>query len=64
MPVGRDVEVAKISPFWRASAGPRVLLIEGEAGIEKTTLLSAVQLEMTVLSACPVESEVAVPGKT
>ena len=43
--------------------GPRVLLIEGEAGIGKTTLLkeghdTAVQLGITVLAASPVESEV------
>jgi DNA-binding CsgD family transcriptional regulator len=64
MPIGRDGEAARISGFLRAvPRGPRVLLIEGEAGIGKTTLLqegrdTAVQLGSTVLSAYPVESEV------
>ena len=64
MPVGRDAEAARISDFLRElPRGPRVLLIEGEAGIGKTTLLkeghdTAVQLGITVLSAYPVESEV------
>jgi len=40
MLVGRDAETAEISRFLRElSSGPRVLLIEGEAGIGKTTLL-------------------------
>lgn len=62
--IGRDAQAAEISRFLRElSGGPRVLLIEGEAGIGKTTLLregqnAAVQLGITVLSACPVESEV------
>ena len=64
MPVGRDAEAARISGFLRElPRGPRVLLIEGEAGIGKTTLLkeghdTAVQLGITALSAYPVESEV------
>jgi predicted ATPase len=64
MPIGRDAEAARISTFLRdVPGGPRVLLIEGKAGIEKTTLLrkghdTAVQLEITVLSPYPVESEV------
>jgi len=64
MPIGRDAEAARISSFLRdIPGGPRVLLIEGEAGIGKTTLLkeghdTAVQLGMTVLSANPVQSEV------
>jgi DNA-binding CsgD family transcriptional regulator len=64
MLIGRDAQVAKINRFLRElSGGPRVLLIEGEAGIGKTTLLregqnAAVQLGITVLSAFPVESEV------
>jgi len=64
MPIGRDAEAARICGFLRDVArGPRVLLIEGEAGIGKTTLLkeghdTAVQLGITVLSAFPVESEV------
>jgi DNA-binding CsgD family transcriptional regulator len=63
MHVGRDAEARKISRFLgELPAGPRILLIEGEAGIGKTTLLQdglneAVQIGMTVLSACPVESE-------
>src|SRR6266851_6214019 len=63
MHVGRDAEARTISRFLgELPAGPRVLLIEGEAGIGKTTLLKdglneAVQLGITVLSACPVESE-------
>ena len=62
--IGRDAEAAKIGRFLRElSAGPRVLLIEGEAGIGKTTLLrqaddAAVQHGITVLTANPVESEV------
>lgn len=64
MPIGRDAEAARISKFLRdVPNGPRVLLIEGEAGIGKTTLLkeghdTAVRLGVTVLSAYPVESEV------
>jgi predicted ATPase len=56
MPIGRDAEAARISTFLRdVPGGPRVLLIEGKAGIGKTTLLrkghdTAVQLEITVLS--------------
>jgi DNA-binding CsgD family transcriptional regulator len=62
--IGRDAEAAKIGRFLRElSTGPRVLLIEGEAGIGKTTLLrqgqdAAVQRGITVLAAYPVESEV------
>jgi DNA-binding CsgD family transcriptional regulator/tetratricopeptide (TPR) repeat protein len=64
MPIGRDAEAARISGFLReVPRGPRVLLIEGEAGIGKTTLLkeghdTAVRLGITVLFAYPVESEV------
>jgi DNA-binding CsgD family transcriptional regulator len=63
MHVGRDAEARKISRFLaELSAGPRVLLIEGEAGIGKTTLLEDGRKEalcagMTVLSAGPIESE-------
>ena len=63
MSIGRDAEAAKISRFLcELRKGPRVLLIEGEAGIGKTTLLSegqdaAVQLGITTLTAYPVESE-------
>ena len=63
MPIGRDAEAARIGGFLdEVPRGPRVLLIEGEAGIGKTTLLkeghdTAIQLGITVLSAYPVESE-------
>jgi DNA-binding CsgD family transcriptional regulator len=64
MPIGRDAEMARISKFLdELPLGPRVLLVEGESGIGKTTLLkqaheAAVKLGITVLSAYPVESEV------
>ena len=64
MPIGRDAEAARIGGFLgEVPRGPRVLLIEGEAGIGKTTLLrkghdTAVQLGITVLAAYPAESEV------
>ena len=64
MPIGREAEAAKISRFLgELPRGPRVLLIEGEAGIGKTTLLregqnNAVRLGIMVLSAFPAESEV------
>ena len=63
-PIGRDAEAARVSGFLgELPRGPRVLLIEGEAGIGKTTLLkqghdTAVRSGITVLSAHPVESEV------
>jgi DNA-binding CsgD family transcriptional regulator len=63
MAIGRDRETARINRFLAGlPAGSGVLLIEGEAGIGKTTLLreshdAAVQAGMTVLSASPVESE-------
>jgi predicted ATPase len=63
MLVGRDAEAATISRFLQElPEGPRVLLIEGETGIGKTTLLregrnAAAQLGITVLTAYPVESE-------
>ncbi|MGO8891333.1 MAG: hypothetical protein ACLQB1_16790 [Streptosporangiaceae bacterium] len=62
MPIGRDAEAARIGGFLgEVPRWPRVLLIEGEAGIGKTTLLkegldTAVQLGLTVLSAYPVET--------
>ena len=64
MPIGRDAEAARVSGFLgELPRGPCVLLIEGEAGIGKTTLLkqghdTAVRPGITVLSAYPVESEV------
>jgi len=63
MSIGRDAETARVRRFLsEISRGPRVLLIKGEAGLGKTTLLgeaqdSARQLGITVLSAHPVESE-------
>ena len=62
-PVGRDAETARVSRFLgEIRRGSRVLLIEGEAGIGKTTVLNearnmAARLGITVLSAYPVESE-------
>jgi DNA-binding CsgD family transcriptional regulator len=62
-PVGRDAETARVSRFFdELSRGSRALLIEGEAGIGKTTLLNkgrseAIRLGMAVLSAYPVELE-------
>ena len=64
MRIGRDAEAAQISRFLgELPCGPRVLLVEGEAGIGKTTLLkeahdTAVRLGYVVLSAFPAESEV------
>jgi predicted ATPase len=63
IPIGRDAEAGEISRFLRElPSGSRILLVEGEAGIGKTTSLreglnAAVQLGMTVLSAYPVEAE-------
>src|ERR1700685_195612 len=63
MIVGRDAESAAISNFLcRLAQGPGVLLIEGEAGIGKTTLLTvarstAAKLGYTVLSAFPSQAE-------
>jgi DNA-binding CsgD family transcriptional regulator len=62
--LGREAEAAKVSRFLgELSCEPHVLLIEGEAGIGKTTLLReahdmAVRLGHMVLSAFPAESEV------
>jgi DNA-binding CsgD family transcriptional regulator len=64
MIIGRELETARVSQFLtELEAGPRVLLIEGEVGIGKTTVLqagheSALQRGITVLSTSPVESEV------
>jgi DNA-binding CsgD family transcriptional regulator len=63
IPIGRNAETAEISRFLRElPRGPRVLLVEGGAGIGKTTLLreglnAAVELGIKVLSAYPLESE-------
>jgi hypothetical protein len=64
MQFGRDAEAAKITSFLgELAGGSRVLLLEGEVGIGKTTLLreghaAATRLGMPVLSAFPVESEI------
>jgi DNA-binding CsgD family transcriptional regulator len=64
MLIGRDAEAAKVTTFLgELAGGSRILLIEGEAGIGKTTLLreghaTARLTGMTVLSAFPVESEI------
>ena len=65
MPVGRDAETARIRRFLGELPrvdGSNALMIEGEVGIGKTTVLNegrnaAVQLGITVLSAYPVQSE-------
>ena len=63
MPVGREAETTEIAGFLdRISQGPQILLIEGEAGIGKTALLTygrdvAAKLGYTVLSADPVRAE-------
>jgi DNA-binding CsgD family transcriptional regulator len=63
MCIGREVERAEIDRFLsQLCRGLRVLLVEGDAGIGKTTLLvdgvdKALELGITVLSACPAESE-------
>ena len=61
--VGREAEVAALTTFLgSAASGSRVLLIEGEAGIGKTTLFSyglelARNLDLLVLTATPAEAE-------
>jgi DNA-binding CsgD family transcriptional regulator len=61
--VGRDAETAQVAAFLETlPRGPRILLITGEAGIGKTTLLGhcrdiAGKLGLTVLSCSPVEAE-------
>ena len=61
--VGRDAEVASLHEFVeRVEAGAAALLLEGEAGMGKTTLWRAAvdhaeELGLTVLRAQPVESE-------
>jgi DNA-binding CsgD family transcriptional regulator/tetratricopeptide (TPR) repeat protein len=62
---GREAETARIGSFLRElPKGSCVLLLEGEAGIGKTTLLeygrkAALELDLFVLSARPVETEMA-----
>jgi DNA-binding CsgD family transcriptional regulator len=65
--VGRDEEQATSAAFLKAvEGGPRVLLLEGEAGIGKTSLwkaaLSSAALNgYRILSAAPTEAESALP---
>jgi DNA-binding CsgD family transcriptional regulator len=62
-PVGRDAETAQMAAFLEMlPRGPRILLIAGEAGIGKTTLLGhcrgiAAKLGLTILSSNPIEAE-------
>jgi DNA-binding CsgD family transcriptional regulator len=63
IPLGRQAEIARIESFLAVvSGGPRLLLLEGDAGIGKTTLLeygrnAAAGLGYHVLSTAPVETE-------
>jgi DNA-binding NarL/FixJ family response regulator len=63
IPLGRQAEIAKIESFLAdVSSGPRLLLLEGDAGIGKTTLLehgrnAAARLGHHVLFTAPVETE-------
>jgi DNA-binding CsgD family transcriptional regulator len=65
--IGRDEEQAALADFLEAAqAGPRVLLLEGEAGIGKTSLWkaalsSATGLGYCILNAAPTEAESALP---
>jgi predicted ATPase len=62
-PVGREAETAQMAAFLEMlPRGPRILLIAGEAGIGKTTLLGhcrgiAAKLGLTILSSNPIEAE-------
>ena len=63
LPLGRQREIAKIGTFLdNLSRGSQTLLLEGDAGIGKTTLLeygryAAAERGYQVLSAMPVETE-------
>lgn len=63
--VGRDAEIAQLGGFLdRAERGPTALLLEGQAGIGKTTLwrwtlAAAKRRGVTVLSASPAAAETA-----
>jgi DNA-binding CsgD family transcriptional regulator len=63
IPLGRQAETAKIESFLAGVSGePKLLLLEGDAGIGKTTLLeygrnAAAELGHHVLSTSPVETE-------
>jgi DNA-binding CsgD family transcriptional regulator len=65
--IGRDEEQAALAEFLEAAqAGPRLLQLEGEAGIGKTSLWkaalsSASTADYRVLSAAPTEAESALP---
>jgi DNA-binding CsgD family transcriptional regulator len=65
--IGRDEEQAALANFLgEAQAVPRVLLLEGEAGIGKTSLWKAALSSATlagygILSAAPTEAESALP---
>jgi DNA-binding CsgD family transcriptional regulator len=62
---GRDAELATIGEFLRAvPTGPRALVVEGEPGIGKTTIVRAAlesATELRVLSAGPVAGEMELP---
>src|SRR5204862_2211740 len=61
--VGREEELERVLAFVRdAASGPCALVLEGEAGIGKTTLWragveAAERAERTVLRAAPAEAE-------
>jgi DNA-binding CsgD family transcriptional regulator len=63
--IGRDAELAALAEFVAGlHAGPGAALLEGEAGVGKTTLWTACVAEaeareLLVLQACPAESETA-----
>ncbi len=63
IPLGRQAEIARIESFLAGvSSRPQLLLLEGDAGIGKTTLLecgrnAAAELGYHVLSTAPVETE-------
>ena len=63
IPLGRQAEIARIESFLAdVSGGPQLLLLEGDAGIGKTTLLeygrnAAAGLGCHILSTAPVETE-------
>ncbi len=63
IPLGRQAETARIESFLAdVSGGPQLLLLEGDAGIGKTTLVeygrnAAAELGWHILSTAPVETE-------
>ena len=63
IPLGRQAEIARIESFLAGvSSGPQLLLLEGDVGIGKTTLLecgrnAAAERGYHVLSTAPVETE-------